>query len=93
MTRIQFVVVALLVAILLVGLWGARTFGEFRDKLPENVFARRSIHGIETTWRSAAGANRVWSVAGEAENYHDWLEEHAAVVDLAQARFPLLAGR
>jgi hypothetical protein len=83
----------MLVAILAVGFWGVRTFSEVRDRIPEEAFARGAVHGIETSWRSARGTNRAWSLVGERRDYSAWLDEHVAVVELAQARFPALEGR
>jgi hypothetical protein len=87
-TRVQVVFFAMLVAILVVGFWGVRTFSDVRDRIPDEAFVHGAVHGIETTWHSAHGVTRAWSLVGERRDYSAWLDEHAAVVGLAQARFP-----
>ena len=85
-TRIQlFAVLSLSAIMLLCGMiYVALT--TFSNRAPEPAIV--GGHGIETTWPSARGENRLWSISSGARDPQLWIDEHIAMLDVAQRAMP-----
>lgn len=50
-------------------------------------------HGIETSWHSASGGHRLWSLSDGLGDFHPWIAEHVAAFKTAQEALPKLEER
>lgn len=87
-TRIQVFAVWALCAIMLLGTIGAVVLLRLDGRLPETP-QQIDRHGIETTWPSAIGENRLWSIGTNGSDFTPWLAQHVAAVTQAQRLMPL----
>ena len=86
-TKVQIfttVCAVLLVAIALLTLRAVNALGERQDAQQRVGL----VNGIETTWYSARGAHKVWSITPDAGHWQPWLDEHIAAFTAAQLALP-----
>lgn len=85
-TRIQVFAVWALCAIMLIGGLIYVSMLNLGDHLA--LQAQVGGHGIETTWPSARGENRLWSLSSGGRDPRAWIEEHIATLEAAQQAMP-----
>lgn len=86
LTRVQAYAVLALTIVLIFGGLGVLLLWSLNREV-EQPSMPPIVHGIETSWRSAQGAERVWSINGPGD-YRPWLAEHVALVTEAQRLLP-----
>lgn len=90
MTRTQFLVASLLLGLLILfQAIGLRRLGEFSRMMKEPAPPMTPLHGIETSWKSGADGERLWTINGPGTDFHPWLEAHIAAVAEAKRLLPL----
>lgn len=83
-TRVQLFAIVALCALMLLGWLTLRAL----EQLPAAPVVVTGGHGIETTWPSALGDNRLWSLSSGARGDRTWIDEHLATLQVAQEKMP-----
>lgn len=84
-TRIQVFAVWALCALMAIGTLGYVSLRRVEDRPTQVVLG---AHGIETTWPSASGENRLWSLSSSRSDFHPWIAEHLTALAAAQEALP-----
>jgi len=89
-TKLKLLAAFLAVVVLVIAALTYRVLSTFDERLAEETTTGiAAVHGIETSWHSANGGHRLWSVTGGGRDYRPWLEEHIAVVKAAETLMPI----
>jgi hypothetical protein len=87
LTRVQAFAVLSLSTMLLFGGLGVLLLWTLNKNVGTPTAQLPVTHGIETSWHSSTGSERVWSFTGPGD-FHPWLDEHVAAVTEAQRLLP-----
>lgn len=85
-TRVQLFAVLSLCAIMLIGAGILSAVASLSERAIPSTQAVLQ-HGIETTWPSESGENRLWTLGGD--DFRPWLQSHVAAVSAAQGVLPM----
>jgi hypothetical protein len=85
LTRVQAFVVVALCAVLLLGGLGVLLLQQMSVTHEEPLIV--GGHGIETSWTSDKGRQRLWSVSTSGD-YRGWIDDHIAALSVAEAALP-----
>lgn len=88
-TRIQVFAVWALCSLMLLGAVGAVVLIRLDDRLPVQPVMAPGGHGIETSWPSARGDHRLWTLSQSGTGEVSWLDEHIMMFKAAQERLPI----
>lgn len=88
MTRLQFFVVVALIVMMGFGLGGLLELNKLVEKPSFGTVMSASVSGIETSWHSRFGGERVWTISA-SDDYKVWMQDHVAVITEAQRLLPM----